>query len=67
MEELAEIAGVVAAPEICDHLHAYMGDRVLLLWYDAFHDTSLFLSRDIEEESVRTLCRTLHCHYTAYR
>lgn len=67
MAELAEFASNVAAPEICDHLHAYAGSRALLIWYDAFHDAPLYLSQDIEEESVRALCRTLHCRYTAYR
>lgn len=66
LQGLAELAQTMAGPEICDHLIAYQDDQVLLIWYDALLDSPLYLSKTIAEKSVRSFCRTLHCHYAPF-
>ena len=48
-EELAQLSGNAAEPELADHLHLYRGEEHLLCWYDAFaHD--LWLTLTIPED-----------------
>jgi hypothetical protein len=56
--ELAELAGHCAGPEICDHLHVYKDDHVLLEWHDAF-SAPFFVSKRILEERIREFCGKL--------
>lgn len=42
-----------AAPQLCDHVSAYLGSTVLLEWHDAFCDTPILLSGELAESAVR--------------
>jgi len=62
LAKLAELSENHAGPEICDHLHVYKNDRMLLQWYDAFDDPFV-LSKDIPESKIKVLCDNLGCQY----
>ena len=49
---LASLFDAHAAPEICDHFHVYLKDKVYLEWHDAFLDDPLLLSTDLPENVV---------------
>lgn len=53
---LANFAHAWAAPELAAHLHVYKGSFILLEWYDAFKDDSLYISSEIPEEKVKQFC-----------
>ena len=57
---LAELAGALAVPEICDHLFVYRGNDYLLYWHDAF-DWSAGLAPDLAAERVAAFARALGC------
>jgi len=59
---LTELARRHPYPEMGIHLHVYLGDRVILEWYDAF-DTGLDISKTVDEESVRTFCQRCGSSY----
>ncbi len=61
--ELADFTECHATPEIAMHIHAYVGNQVLLEWHDAFTQP-LRLSRTLPEQNVRRFCELLHCNYT---
>ena len=56
---LADLAGPLRYPEVCDHLHTYDDQGVFLQWYDAFA-ASLFLSKRVPEGAVSSFCTTLN-------
>jgi hypothetical protein len=62
MEGLARMAENHAEPEICDHLQAYTGEKIVLAWFDAFHDP-LWLTMDIPEIKVQEFCNNLNAKY----
>jgi hypothetical protein len=62
LRELAELTEHCAAPEICDHLHAYRGDEVLLQWYDAFSGP-LYVSRLVSQDRLERFCAALEVAY----
>jgi hypothetical protein len=47
-----------ASPELCEHLHVYQGQHLLLQWYDAFLDP-FYVSKRLPRESVEALCGEL--------
>jgi hypothetical protein len=62
-EALASLIARHPAPEICDHLHAYVGSAVILQWHDAFFDDPLLLSSRVPEDAVKRFCQSLGCSY----
>ena len=62
---LADLMDRVAEPEVGDHLHAYKGTTPYLIWYDALSEAPMYLLKDIPEEAVLRLCRSLGCEYSA--
>ena len=65
-ENLLALAGLAencAAPEIAIHIHLYGGGRVLLEWYDAFHNVPFYVADAVPEESVRAFCVELGLSY----
>jgi len=58
LKELADLTEHCAAPEVCDHLHAYTGSEVLLQWYDAFSEP-LYLSKLVSQGHVERFCAAL--------
>lgn len=66
LERIAEFAGGLAEPELCDHFHAYDDDRGLLQWYDAF-DLPLFVDSSIGEPQLREMCEALGASYERWR
>jgi hypothetical protein len=62
LEGLASLAEGLSHGEVCDHLHVFRGDRVLLSGYDAFDD-EFWLAADVPEQSVRTFSEAVGCTY----
>jgi hypothetical protein len=58
LSELGDLAENCAAPEICDHLHVYKDDQVLLEWYDTFSNP-FFISKQVPEQRLGEFCREL--------
>jgi len=52
MNELALMAENHAEPEMCDHLHLYKDNNLILEWMDAFSD-EILISKTISEEVVK--------------
>ena len=61
--ELAALAGECAAPELADHIHVYVDDRVVLSWFD-FPDDPIYLADRIPESNVAEFCQALGVHAT---
>jgi hypothetical protein len=55
---LAEVSQHCAAPELCDHLHVYDQEGVVLQWYDAFSDP-VYVSKRVPVERLEVFCRNL--------
>ena len=51
MNELALIAENHAEPELCDHLHLYKNNELLVEWMDAFSD-EILVSKAVPKEIV---------------
>jgi hypothetical protein len=66
LDQLAELAGKHAEPEICDHFHAYDGNQGLIQWYDAFSGDPLLVDESVGEKKVQTFCRKLVVPYARW-
>ena len=66
LDQLAGLARHHAEPEICDHFHAYSGNRGLMQWYDAFSGDPLLVDGSIAEAKVQTFCRILGVPYAIW-
>ena len=55
---LAAVCEHCAYPEICDHLHVYDNDSVLLQWYDAFSQP-LWVSKRVSGGAMEAFCGEL--------
>jgi hypothetical protein len=62
---LAELARRHSSPEMAAHLHVYRAGRVIVEWYDAF-DIQLYVSKEVDEESIRKFCRAVQTSYTGF-
>jgi hypothetical protein len=62
LRELADLTEQCAAPEVCDHLHAYKGGEMLLQWFDAFSEP-LYVSKLVSQEQLELLCASLGVQY----
>jgi hypothetical protein len=65
-ENLAQLAGLAEhclAVHVAVHFHAYVRDKVVLEWYDAFWKDPLYLSESIAEERVKDFCSLLSLTY----
>lgn len=62
MVGLAQISERHAEPEVAAHMVVYRGSAILLEWYDA-GDDPIYLSKEIEEEKVKTLTSKLGGKY----
>ena len=51
-----------AAPQLCDHLSAYLGSQVLLEWHDALDEDPMLLSRFLPEAEVRSFAARIGAH-----
>ena len=63
MEGLAALANECAAPELADHIHVYVDDRVVLSWFD-FPDDPIYLADRIPDSNVAEFCQALGVHAT---
>ena len=50
--------------EICDNIHAFRDQEVLMTWYDAFFAEPLCLSITISEEKIRSFCQRTFASHT---
>jgi hypothetical protein len=48
---LSDASSNLAEPEICDHVHFYRGEEVLVQWFDAFLEP-LLISKSVARERV---------------
>lgn len=62
LRELADLSEHCAAPEICEHLHAYRSGELLLQWYDAFSDP-LHVSKLVSQDRLERFCSALGVVY----
>jgi len=62
--ELAEQAEHCAAPELCDHLHIYDGEGVVLQWYDAFSGP-VYVSKRVPMQRLEAFCQGLNTSFEA--
>jgi hypothetical protein len=65
IHELAALAGIHAASEVCDHFHAYNDSKGLMQWYDAF-DLPLLIDESVGESSLQTFCNKLEVEYARW-
>ncbi len=64
VQAVADLLERFAVPEVCVHMHAHLGDRVLMTWYDVSPARAgLFLALDVPEERVAAFCRTVGLRY----
>jgi hypothetical protein len=61
MDDLADMGGRYARPELCDHLVVYEGDTVLLSAYDFLDD--VYIADTVEEDRVAEFASALECEY----
>jgi hypothetical protein len=52
-----------ATPDVCDHFHAFLPDRVLLEWWDASCRAQWHLSGTFSKQEVESFCGPLGCKY----
>ena len=64
LEELAALTASLPGPEVCDHLHVFVGPRVLVSGYDAFSDP-FYISGVVPEGALADFCRSIGCRYEA--
>jgi hypothetical protein len=62
IEELARLTASLPSPEICDHLHVFNEEQVLLEGYDAFAQPFL-ASGLLSEDRLRRFCEVAGCRY----
>ncbi len=62
VDELVALVRSLSSPEVCDHLHVFMGDRILVSGYDAFSDP-FYVSGDVSEQKLKEFCATASCSY----
>jgi hypothetical protein len=62
MRQFEEFAENFAMPEICDHIHIYKYNEVLLEWFDVFSNP-LYISKKISEDSIKSFCEKIGCEY----
>lgn len=65
LDQLFRLAGRHAAPEICDHFHAYNNTQGLIQWYDAF-DLPLLVDESATEVQIQSFCRKLGVAYARW-
>ncbi|HUO04030.1 MAG TPA: hypothetical protein VMU16_02420 [Candidatus Binataceae bacterium] len=63
---LADLAEKHAEPELLEHLFVYEGNKMLLVWWDAFlgEDCPLYISGDADEQCVRNFAAVLGLELT---
>ena len=64
LASLARITSSLSSPEICDHLHVFSGENVLLEGHDAFAHT-FFVSGLVSESRLKDLSAAIGCEYRA--
>ena len=62
LNQLSELTDQCAAPEVCDHLHAYRDDEILVQWFDAF-TSPLYVSKQVAKEQVQQFAAVLGVTY----
>ena len=60
--KLSELTEHYAEPEVATHFHVYLGNDVLIDWYDAFYDP-MCISKRIPEDKIINLCDSLSITY----
>jgi hypothetical protein len=58
LKALHDLVTTLPAPQVCDHLYAYVGKDLLLEWTDVFDDP-IYLSPSLPEAAVAEFCNTL--------
>ena len=62
MRQFAEFAETFPMPQICDHIHIYKDNEVLLEWFDVLYNP-LYISKKISEDSIKVFCSKIGCEY----
>lgn len=62
LQKLAEFTDTHAMPEVCDHLHVYKDDEVLLQGHDIW-DKIVYVSNRIDEGLIKEFCARVKCKY----
>jgi hypothetical protein len=62
LSELGRLTARLACPEVCDHLHVFLGECVLLEGHDAFLNDFL-VSDSVSEEQVKRFCAATGSRY----
>jgi len=63
-EPLGDLLENHAVPEVCDHLHGFVADRVLLEWWDASCGDQWHLSGTYTKQQVEVFCEPMGCDFT---
>lgn len=58
LNTLDEVVNSFAPPEVCSHLYAYEGGRLLLEWHDAFSDP-IHIAGTVSPEVIAEFCAAL--------
>ncbi len=62
LQSLAHLTDTHALPEVCDHLHVYKDNEVLLQGYDIY-DKRVYVSSTLDEGLIRSFCAKVNCKY----
>jgi hypothetical protein len=62
LAEMASLTAALAEPEICDHLHVFSGENVLLQGHDAF-GYNFYVSSLVAEQALKDFCSVTGCGY----
>jgi hypothetical protein len=62
LQRLAEFTDTHAMAEVCDHLHVYKDDEVLLQGYDIW-DKVVYVSGKTGEGPIKDFCARVDCKY----
>lgn len=63
LREIAALYESNAPPEICDHLHVYAENSVLLEWHDALYDEPFLVDERISKQQLQKFCRAIRSSF----
>jgi len=61
-EALADLAENHAEPEVCDHLHVYKHETMLMEGHD-WYDGEFYVTGQMPEDTIRGFCESVGCRY----
>ena len=63
LQKLSNLISSHEYNEICNNIHAFLDQEVLMIWYDAFFAEPMRLSVTISEEKIRGFCEKITASY----